>query len=150
MKRRCYNPNNDSYIHYGGRGITVCDEWLDRENGFNNFYNWSMKNGYDDTLSIDRIDNNGPYAPWNCRWVTIKVQANNKRTNHLLTYDRYSFTISEWSEICELNPDAIIDRLEKGWELGKILTTPIHNKHGSRMIVIPPEYLQYNKYRETD
>lgn len=77
MKARCTNPNNPDYHHYGGRGITVCDEWL----SYDNFYEWAMSNGYDDTLSIDRIDNNKGYSPDNCRFVTIKEQCRNRRSN---------------------------------------------------------------------
>ena len=99
---------------------------MDPEYGFMNFYNWSMENGYEKGLTIDRIDNDGPYAPWNCRWVTNKVQANNKRTNHYLTYDKYTYTISEWADICKLTSDAIIGRLKNGWEIGRILTTPLN------------------------
>lgn len=76
MKQRCCNPNRPNYRYYGGRGITICDEWL---NSFQAFSTWSMDNGYQEGLSIDRIDYNGNYEPSNCRWVSMKEQAANKR-----------------------------------------------------------------------
>ena len=80
MKQRCSNPNNQSYYNYGGRGITVCDEWLGHE-GFNRFEEWSIRNGYrpSNGLSLDRIDVNKGYSPENCRWASIWVQSINKR-----------------------------------------------------------------------
>lgn len=80
MKKRCYNKNCHAYANYGGRGISICKIWL---NDFNSFYLWALANGYDDSLSIDRIDVNGNYEPSNCRWTDAKEQANNRRKRKL-------------------------------------------------------------------
>lgn len=76
MKSRCYYPKNKCYHCYGGRGISICDEWI---HSFNNFATWALNNGYSDTLTIDRIDVDGNYSPFNCRWITMKEQQKNKR-----------------------------------------------------------------------
>ena len=99
MKQRCANPNSQKYKLYGGRGITVCEEWKK----FINFYNWAISNGYKEGLSIDRIDNDGDYEPSNCKWETTKVQANNTRRNRKLEYKGEVKTLSEWSNILKLD-----------------------------------------------
>lgn len=89
IKDRCLNKNNSSYKDYGGRGIKVCEEW---ENSFENFFIWSMENGYEETLTIDRINNDGAYCPENCRWVDMKIQSFNQRvTKHSTPYAGVSF-----------------------------------------------------------
>ena len=76
MKQRCYNTNRPNYKYYGGRGIVICDEWL---NSFQAFFDWAMANGYQENLTIDRVNTDGNYEPQNCRWVSFKEQATNKR-----------------------------------------------------------------------
>jgi len=98
MKNRCYNPNYKFYKNYGGKGITVCDEWLGAD-GLMNFYNWSLQNGYSSELTIDRINNNLGYSPDNCRWVTMREQQNNRTNNRLLTARNETHTLAEWSRI---------------------------------------------------
>src|SRR5262245_3167077 len=82
MKRRCNDPETVGYGNYGGRGITICREWSESVKAF---IEWCLANGWKRGLTIDRKDNNGPYAPWNCRFITVKKNCNNKRTNTLLT-----------------------------------------------------------------
>jgi hypothetical protein len=95
MKGRCYNPNNHNYARYGARGICVCDEW---KASFEEFYMWAMNNGYEDGMSIDRIDNNGNYCPDNCRWADIKTQNNNRRISLMYTYNGKTQNLSSWCE----------------------------------------------------
>ena len=128
IKRRCLNPNSKPYDRYGGRGITICDEW---KNDFMNFYNWAMANGYQENLTIDREDNNGNYEPSNCRWVTMKVQANNRRKakyssrTHCLEFNGEIHSLMEWSRITGINYGTLQRRMELGWSTEKALTTPV-------------------------
>ena len=107
MIQRCYNKNNLYYKNYGNRGIKVCDEWLDKKTGLITFYNWSIKNGYSDELTLDRIDVNGNYEPSNCRWTTMKEQENNKRTNHFIKYRGCSKTIRQWCDYFGIRYDTL-------------------------------------------
>lgn len=121
MKQRCSNPNNKAYKNYGGRGIKVCDEW---KNDFFPFYQWSMQNGYKDTLTIDRINVNGNYEPSNCRWVDRETQANNTRVNHYITFNNKTLTITQWARLMKVNKNLLYNRFKKGWSIEKALTTP--------------------------
>ena len=100
MKRRCYKPNSKDYHNYGGRGIRISEEWLsDRKK----FVDWAVTHGVDDlNLSIDRIDNNGPYSAENCRFVDDRTQCNNTRFNRRLTVDGYTDTARNWERACGL------------------------------------------------
>lgn len=120
MNHRCYKSYDSAYQNYGGRGITVCDEW---RSDFQAFYNWSMANGYSDEASIDRIDNNGNYSPENCRWVGRDVQSNNKRNNLYLTYNGRTQTITEWSREIGINSSTLRKRIRDGWSVERTLTT---------------------------
>jgi hypothetical protein len=113
MKSRCYNKNATAYKNYGGRGIVVCDEWLGEE-GFKNFYNWSMANGYTDKLTIERIDVNRNYEPSNCRWATRKEQNNNRRSCHYATGFGQIRNIEEWSKELDIPRHTISRSLAKG------------------------------------
>lgn len=119
---RCYNKKNDAYNSYGGRGITVYSEW---KNNFINFYNWGLKNGYKDNLTIDRIDNSKGYYPDNCRFVNCKIQANNRRSNHYITINNETHSIADWARIYKINPSTISNRLKLGWSNYDSVTKPI-------------------------
>lgn len=96
MRSRCLNVNHKNYKQYGGRGINICDEWLD-DDGFQNFYEWSMKHGYADNLTIDRIDVNGDYTPNNCRWITQHEQTRNKRNTINITAHGKTMCLADWT-----------------------------------------------------
>ena len=111
MKARCYRKSHTYYKRYGGRGITVCDEW---RNDVQAFYDWAMSNGYADNLTIDRIDANGNYEPSNCRWVTLDVQHNNREKTVFVEINGQSKTLSQWAEVTGLKYGTIKRRHEKG------------------------------------
>lgn len=119
MRTRCTNKNVKAYKDYGGRGITVCDEW---QNEFQAFYDWAMANGYSDELTIDRIEVNGNYEPSNCRWITMKEQLNNKTDNCYITLNDETHTLAEWSKITGINRATLKSRLDAGIAIEKALT----------------------------
>ena len=121
MKSRCFNPNHKNYLDYGGRGIKVCDLWL-------NFENFLADMGLKPTAkySIDRIDNDGDYCPDNCKWSTQTEQVNNRRSNRLITIDDVTLTISQWAKKMNIGANVIQNRLNRGWSEYKAVMTPIN------------------------
>lgn len=135
LKQRCYNPKSTFYKNYGGRGITVCDEWLDSEmydgrstKGWIAFKNWALSNGYADDLTIDRIDNSKGYCPENCHWVIMRTQQNNRRSNRLVTYKGKTQSLANWCRELNLNYDTIKCRIKRNWTVEKALETKVNCK----------------------
>lgn len=121
LRDRCNNPSNKRYARYGGRGIKCCLEWDD----FTVFHDWALKNGYNNELTIDRIDNDLGYTPENCRWVPISVQARNRSNNSLYEIDGISKPLAEWCEEYNMPYYTVYSRIKKyGWPLERALNTP--------------------------
>lgn len=119
MKRRCLNPNNKSYKNYGGRGIKVCERWMEYKNFLEDM--GEPPRGY----SLDRIDNNKGYSPDNCRWADIYTQRNNTRVNRMVTYKGKTLTTAQWAKIYSIPRKTIAYRLGRGWDLDKVFNTPV-------------------------
>lgn len=130
IKMRCYNADNSRYRFYGARGIMMCDEWL---NDFQAFYDWAMANGYQENLTIDRIDVDGNYEPTNCRWVTRQSQQNNRRDNHLIEFNGQVHTMAEWARIAGINYHTLAQRVNTyGWSVEKALTEKVGDSYHCR------------------
>lgn len=128
MIQRCTDSACERYKDYGGRGISVCNEWLDN---FDAFAEWALSNGHGMDLTIDRIDNDGNYEPSNCRWVTKKEQNRNKRTNMMVTYCGETKPLVDWCEDLGLRYDPIHNRITKGWDVETAFTTPLASEYES-------------------
>lgn len=117
MKTRCQNPNYPEYHYYGGRGIKVCDRWQLSENFFDD-----MIGTYGKGLTLDRIDSNGDYCPENCRWVSQKVQQNNRRNNILIEYNGVKKSLLDWADICGVKRSTLAQRYYVyKWSIDKCL-----------------------------
>lgn len=127
MKVRCYDKNNKHYKDYGGRGIIICDEWLNDVNGYYNFYNWAInRQDYNKNMTIDRIDVNGNYEPSNCRWVTMTTQARNRRKTIYYTYNNETKSLAEWCELYNMPYQRVYSRINyNGYTFEDALFTPI-------------------------
>tara|TARA_R110001632_G_scaffold215733_2_gene343017 strand:- start:13549 stop:14109 length:561 start_codon:yes stop_codon:yes gene_type:complete len=121
IKARCFSKTNKQYVDYGGRGITLCDDW---KNSFLTFYR-DIGPRPSKKHSVDRIDNNGPYSPENCRWATGCEQQNNTRKNVTLTYKGKTMTVANWSRACDIKASVLYARKKKGWSDERALTDPI-------------------------
>lgn len=131
LKTRCNNLHNHAYSYYGARGITICSEWADSSRvntgkalvtqGWLAFKKWAEENGYTPDLTLDRIDNSKGYSPDNCRWVTRKVQANNRSSNHLISYKGKTQSIATWGRELGIDEKLISCRLLRGWSVKRAL-----------------------------
>jgi len=126
MKARCFCSTDHDFHHYGGRGITVCERWLDFRNFLEDMGPCPAK------FTIERIDNDGNYDPSNCRWASRLDQGNNRRTNRNLTFNGESKSVSEWCRELGLNLSRIKSRLHLGWTTERALTKPAR--------YMPPRY----------
>jgi hypothetical protein len=135
MKKRCYYTKAIQYKSYGGRGIKICDEWNDRTvirisgirytKGWLVFQKWALENGYTDKLTLDRIDVNGNYEPSNCRWVTKREQANNRRNNKYISYKGKTQSLADWCRELKLSYNLMQCRIYCGWSAEKAFETPL-------------------------
>ena len=124
MIARCCNPAKPAYPDYGGRGIFVCKEWR-------SFETFLQDMGVPESrdMSIERIDNNGPYAPWNCKWETLVGQANNRRNNRVVTCGSESKTLAQWARVTGIDERCLFDRIVRyGWDVNRALTEKIGAK----------------------
>lgn len=122
MRARCLRPNHPCFARYGGRGITICAGW----DTYPAFRAWAMGSGYEATLEIDRIDNDGGYSPENCRWASRREQQNNRHMNRLLTAFGESKTLADWARDprCSVHARTIWGRLDQGWSAEDAITKP--------------------------
>lgn len=124
MKQRCESKNPHKYKSYGSKNISVCSEW---KHDFLAFKEWAMKNGYDEHLTLDRIDVDGDYCPGNCRWVTFKKQQNNRSTSKWIEHEGEKRTVAEWCEIKGVSQGTAWYRLQKGMTFDEVFN-PITDK----------------------
>lgn len=118
IKQRCYDKNIKDYKHYGARGIKMSDEWVNNPVAF---CEWAKEHGYEESLTIDRIDPNGDYTPNNCRFIDNTSQQRNKRNNRRVSFMGETYCISEWAELLGINRITLRSRLDCGWTVEKAL-----------------------------
>lgn len=125
MKQRCQNPNDSQYNNYGARGIYVCPQW---QNSFAAFL--ADMGEPPPNRTLDRINNDGPYSPENCRWATFSEQACNSRQTHFLEYCGQRLSVTSWARMLGFSPSTLYGRLKLGWSIERALTEPVHKLKG--------------------
>lgn len=145
MKRRCKDDRPRYKTRYKDRGITVCEEWLNKETGCTAFMDWALSNGYEDHLTIDRIDNNKGYYPENCRWATPKEQMQNREMTIKVEIEGRSMTIREAVSWCNnvVSLEVARRRIREGWDPLKALTTPKLTRKGETYRCPPSDWIKY-------
>ena len=128
MRNRCNNSRDHHYNRYGGRGIKICKEWDD----FEKFENWAIDHGYNENLSLDRINNDDGYYPGNCRWVNATVQANNRRSSVYYTFNGETHTLAEWARIKGISYKNLTNRIYRGVSFETALNTPIDYRKSNK------------------
>ena len=130
IRQRC---NDKSNKYYGGKGISVCDEW---DTDFSAFEKWAIESGYNDGLTIDRIDSNGNYCPENCRWATVKEQNNNNSSNRFITIGNTTKTFAQWCEYYDIPQYVAENRINKyGWDAYSAFTIPVNATNHTGKII---------------
>lgn len=139
MVCRCSDSNSKSFANYGGRGITVSDQWK----GIGGFERFLAHMGPKPTPehTLDRIDNEGNYEPGNVRWASMKVQQNNKRSNRVCEYGGVLGTVSHWAEVYSVNKCTLADRLDRGWSVDEAIETPVQ-EHARKPAHFPPPSIE--------
>jgi hypothetical protein len=127
MRQRCFNPNVNEYYRYGGRGITVCDEWMDKKNGMKNFVLWALSNGYSDELTIDRIDNDKGYSPENCKWSDRFEQMSNTSVSIKIPYKSKTYNYNSLGRELGISASTIRKWYLRGFESGEEIIQAINN-----------------------
>lgn len=121
MKKRCHNSNHVAYDHYGGRGIKVCQRWIDSFEAFAE----DMGEPPSDEHTLNRKENDGDYNADNCNWATEEEQQNNRSNNRFLEYENERLTFAQWTRIKKFGKNTIRERIQRGWSVERALTTPV-------------------------
>lgn len=144
MRHRCRNPNDYAYHRYGGRGIYVCKEW---DQSFTAFFN-DMGLPPSNQHSIDRIDNDGPYSPTNCRWATMREQSNNTESCRKISFNNKEKTITEWADFLGIERGTLASRIQRGWPIDRALTRKNVRGRTAKTITVDGKSLTVKEWSE--